>query len=430
MKLPILWIATTRGPVKVDSITEEDPEIRSVLCLSDSFQELPISSSYDAFVRRPTGLIEQISGHGSYRVDLSGPITQGQSWQLGLATAHIFHIESKNRSFVHKEDIIWTTGTVTPRGQVNPVDEIEQKWTMTLAKLENRKELRKRIYIVAHKQNIQEIQKYNESKNYQFEIFYVPVATIDDISSYFELSVDFKTKNFKSIQKRSIRTYFIIAISTITAVFGIVKFSIGLVEPLLKLDAEGRYRELFMELRFMRQEGNWLDINGAFFLEKFLRYRAKKIHDSIEIKIELITDNLRQECRVYKVATITTHSLPDWLGHNCVFQLTIKNNGVYEVGALATFVHQKETLSPKQITKNHAVLKPGQSVTLPSFQIEFEDFSSDKALLVLVSSKPDNELVQWFDSIVNQEDPTGVMKKRIEKSGTGLLHAWSSNKNN
>ena len=238
--------------------------------------ELPISSSYDAFVRRPTGLIEQISGHGSYRVDLSGPITQGQSWQLGLATAHIFHIESKNRSFVHTEDIIWTTGTVTPRGQVNPVDEIEQKWTMTLAKLENRKELRKRIYIVAHKQNIQEIQTYNESKNYQFEIFYVPVATIDDISSYFELSVDFKTKNFKSIQKRSIRTYFIIAISTITAVFGIVKFSIGLVEPLLKLDAEGRYRELFMELRFMRQEGNWLDINGAFFLEKFLRYRAKK----------------------------------------------------------------------------------------------------------------------------------------------------------
>jgi hypothetical protein len=47
--LPTIWIATTRGPVEVVSITEEDPDIRSVLCLSDSFQELPISPLYDAF---------------------------------------------------------------------------------------------------------------------------------------------------------------------------------------------------------------------------------------------------------------------------------------------------------------------------------------------------------------------------------------------
>ena len=48
-----------------------------------------------AFVRRPTGLIEQITGHSSYRVDLSGPITQGQSWQLGLAVIHLFHAEAQ-----------------------------------------------------------------------------------------------------------------------------------------------------------------------------------------------------------------------------------------------------------------------------------------------------------------------------------------------
>ena len=99
MTLPSLWIATTRGPVEIVSVTEEDPEIRSVLCLSDSFQELPISPLYDAFVRRPTGLIEQFTGHSSYRVDLSGPITQGHSWQLGLAVTHLFHAEVLRNGF-------------------------------------------------------------------------------------------------------------------------------------------------------------------------------------------------------------------------------------------------------------------------------------------------------------------------------------------
>ena len=52
---------------------------------------------YDQFVRRPTGIIEKLLGPSAYRVDVSAPITQGDSWQLGMAIAHIL---KHNNEFV------------------------------------------------------------------------------------------------------------------------------------------------------------------------------------------------------------------------------------------------------------------------------------------------------------------------------------------
>ena len=84
-----VFIPTTRGTVRVLSITREAPEIRSVICIVGSFEALPVSGSYDQFVRRPTGVIEKLLGEGSYRTDLDGPVTQGDSWQLGILLAHM-----------------------------------------------------------------------------------------------------------------------------------------------------------------------------------------------------------------------------------------------------------------------------------------------------------------------------------------------------
>ncbi len=84
-------IPTTRDAVELVSITEEIPDIASVLCLKNSFQALPVSPAYDAFIRRPTGIIQKLFGDKSYRTDLSAPITQGQSWQLGVAIGHLVH---------------------------------------------------------------------------------------------------------------------------------------------------------------------------------------------------------------------------------------------------------------------------------------------------------------------------------------------------
>jgi len=81
-------IATTTGPVAVQRITEEDPDVNSVVCLAGKAVSLPISAAYEAFVRNPTGVVQRHFGHPAYRVDVSATIDEGYSWQLGLFAAH------------------------------------------------------------------------------------------------------------------------------------------------------------------------------------------------------------------------------------------------------------------------------------------------------------------------------------------------------
>ena len=83
-----VYIATTIKPVAIQRITEEDPEVNSVICLAGKAISLPISGAYNAFVRNPTGVIQRDFGHSAYRIDVSGKIEDGYSWQLGVFVAH------------------------------------------------------------------------------------------------------------------------------------------------------------------------------------------------------------------------------------------------------------------------------------------------------------------------------------------------------
>ena len=91
MNLVRIIIATTANPVTVQRITEEDPDLNSVVCLAGKAMSLPISPAYDAFVRNPTGVVQRHYGHPAFRVDVSTKIDEGYSWQLGLFTAHALH---------------------------------------------------------------------------------------------------------------------------------------------------------------------------------------------------------------------------------------------------------------------------------------------------------------------------------------------------
>jgi WD40 repeat protein len=109
-----VWIATTAGPVAVLLLTAEDPPIgRSVVCVGGTTETADIDTAYHAFVARPTGVIERMFGHPCYRLDVSGRIDSGSSWQLGVLTAHALHAE--NRLAQEGEETgsaIWATGTV------------------------------------------------------------------------------------------------------------------------------------------------------------------------------------------------------------------------------------------------------------------------------------------------------------------------------
>ena len=425
MTLPTIWIATTRGPVEVVSITEEDPDIRSVLCLSDSFQELPISPLYDAFVRRPTGLIEQLTGHPSYRVDLSGPITQGHSWQVGLTLLHLFHAEPDKLAAISPHALMWTTGKVTPKGIVQPVGEIDKKWQTTRDALDKKPRFADPVLVIAHPSNIVEIQAIEQDNPSELAITWVPVTSIIDIAAYFNLTTGITETTPVAVGRRLLKR----VITTVA--FGLACIAVGshlamgFAAPLTLLDAEGRYRELFMELREMRQDGNWLDVNGAFFFERYLRHRAAGLGDDVHIKIRLIQGQ-DSTCTAPRTATITTNTLPSWINHGCQFQLTLRNRSNQPIGLWAALYTHQDNATPDMILRNHAALPPKQSVTLPSFTMDSTIKSATKTLLVMASIRPDSELLPWFNALSSTPRPSAQMMRRIEKSGTGFRFAQSS----
>lgn len=133
MKIKV-YIATTNGPVAVQQITQEDPELKSVICLNGTAKALPISRAYDNFVREPIGVIERSFSHAAFRLDVSAPITDGNSWQLGTFLAHALHAEDQLAGHDDPVDeILWLSGEVDRNLNIRPVDHIEDKLMASMA---------------------------------------------------------------------------------------------------------------------------------------------------------------------------------------------------------------------------------------------------------------------------------------------------------
>ncbi|OUR90587.1 hypothetical protein A9Q81_19070 [Gammaproteobacteria bacterium 42_54_T18] len=133
-----IYIATTQGPVRVQAITEEDPDIKSVVCLDGMAEPLAISDRYHDFVKKGTGLIHREFGHGSYRVDVDKPIDQGDSWQLGLYCAHVLHQKKQLCNVLPQEGdcIFFVTGAVKSNGEIAFVDRIKDKFQVASSQLQ------------------------------------------------------------------------------------------------------------------------------------------------------------------------------------------------------------------------------------------------------------------------------------------------------
>jgi hypothetical protein len=123
-----VYIATTEGAAEVQRITEEEPNVKSVVCLDGKALALPISPDYEAFVRKPTGILERAYGHPAYRMDVSTAITEGMSWQLGALVAHALFAAGR---LAQKNDqasqVVWLTGEVDRDLQVLPVEYVREK---------------------------------------------------------------------------------------------------------------------------------------------------------------------------------------------------------------------------------------------------------------------------------------------------------------
>jgi hypothetical protein len=158
-KLRVL-IATTRGPVEVLLLTEEDAAIgRCVACIGGTTETADIASAYHAFVVRPTGIIESRFGHSCYRLDLSGRIDAGSSWQLGVLAAHA--LLSAGRLAQEKDTagaVLWVTGSVRPVDlTVGAVSHVPEKLANSLDRLKQERAAGRRVLLALPAANAAEV---------------------------------------------------------------------------------------------------------------------------------------------------------------------------------------------------------------------------------------------------------------------------------
>jgi hypothetical protein len=158
-KLRVL-IPTTRGPVEVLLLTEEDPAIgRSVACIGGTTETADIASAYHAFVVRPTGLIESRFGHSCYRLDVSGRIDAGSSWQLAVLAAHALY--AAGRLAGEKDTaagVLWATGSVRPVDlTVGAVNHVREKLESSVDRLKQEAAAGRRVLLALPAPNADEV---------------------------------------------------------------------------------------------------------------------------------------------------------------------------------------------------------------------------------------------------------------------------------
>lgn len=136
MKVKV-YIATTEGPALIQRVTEEDPEIPSVVCLNGTTETLAISDAYGRFVRKGSGVVAGLTGHDSYRVDVETPIDGGQSWQFGMLLAHLLQQENRLAGPDEPGDLtVFATGEVDRDLNLRSVGHIAEKARTARARMD------------------------------------------------------------------------------------------------------------------------------------------------------------------------------------------------------------------------------------------------------------------------------------------------------
>ena len=151
-----VYVGTTEGPVQVERITREAAP-QSAVCLGRSTKVLPMSAGYDAFVWPPSGVIEREFGpfdEGGFRLDVSGPIGEGESWQLGIFVAHALAAKGRLASPSDRPDrVIWLTGEVDNDLAVNAVSHVRDKLLAARDELQAMTELGVPLSLFAPEEN-------------------------------------------------------------------------------------------------------------------------------------------------------------------------------------------------------------------------------------------------------------------------------------
>ena len=428
MSLHKLFIPTTRHAAQILSITLEDPEIRSVVCLNDSFQALPISTGYDQFVRRPTGIIEKLVGRGAYRVDVSAPITQGDSWQLGFCLAHLLHNQEKF-SAEDADIVIWATGEVDPHFRVRPVEHIDAKIKTSRELLDAEERAGRKVMILTAPENVGELR---DKVPTEWSVF--GVATLDEACKTIGIQMPTSQSSQSSgadkrppAEHNRIKKY---TLATAIALVVLVGINIPYQSLTDSIDYErdGQLRALRMEMRKINRQKNWVATNSYYFFEVFFLLRkSARLEDSFSITVQTPNQDITtkstmaSQCERLSGAIVTTTNLSPMPEGGCSVTFNVKSHAKTDVRIWLAVMDQGDDGAALTIMKHGGDIKPGQQFVTPKVTIN----AQSTRLLAAISDRPDKAWIGWFNNLLrsNNSDIMELEIDRLTSTGVGVFQA-------
>ena len=412
MKKPRYWIATTEGPVEITAISEETPGLPSVICLSDTFQALPISNAYNDFVRSPTGIIEKLTGKKAFRTDISSAINQGSSWHLGMCIAHLSWVDNQDNKTLQ---YVWASGTINASLYILPVKHIAEKWEASKELLEEARDMGKKIDVFLHPDNADQMPAIDKDI-----VTIHRVTKISEVKRILRVSSNAPSTTTWINQFTSAKVFAPLAVIAVIATFAYSFLPLKLIYSWHELEKQGRFNFLSRQLNDTKYEGTFVQMLTANIFSQYLLGKARQNQSHAQFYISQQENLNDSNCPGGRVSVSAGSLLPEWFYNPCQYKIELENVSNKNLNISMSIVSQSSDGKLKQHTNDILFLRKNEPAENLPFRIQA---NSDEYIffIAVITDRPTNQPYKWFQKLISNPLESGNLKNTILSAGVGLI---------
>jgi len=420
-------IPTTIDLVGITDIIQEDPLVSSVICENNTLEALPISAQYNSFVKSPTGIIEKLTGHRSYRVDLTKPIQDGKSWQLPIAIAHIFQKNnilsfSKEKQLLKymSDQVIWASGTINAKLDIKKINYVDQKIEHSIEFFKSCLKSKVFINLVMSIENKEDLNKAFEKHQFLKKAVHENKIKVILIKNLYDLFDHLNLKNFlkKNIKTRHVlkKRNFFLSIFAIVFIAALVALMISNVwtktSPLISLNEKKKYSILLTTLKTYRY-GDLTERVVAYIYDYIQTIQSDEINK--QMKLNFIsyseTELNKKQCSnksnfIESVCNLNLEIINAGKGAVFIWALKMSNN------------NSENNINNKTIKKSDIV--NGMIQGNEAFLIDLQNSQEPIKLFLVYSKVFDIKIIDWLKNVDRENSLLETTIKRLKSLGYGF----------
>lgn len=426
MKKYTIIIPTTNNVVGINDIVKEDPLVSSVICENNNLEALPISPFYNSFVKSPTGIIEKLVGHPSFRIDITKPIHNGKSWQLAIAIAHIFfknnilNFSNENQLLTKKkEEIIWASGTINSNLEIKKINYLDQKIYNSMNFFKNCIQNKIQINVILSIENKDDFDSLLSNNEFLKEAINTKSIKVLFFKNLYGLFDHLNLKNILnkptkelSFFQKSKKNLSLLSVIFVTILFALMFNSIWQkTSPLLSLNDNKNYSLLLTTLKTYRY-GNFTERVVAYFYDYIQTLQSNEINK--QIRLNFIPYN---DLESNKLKCLQGNQSIDYV---CDLNLEVSNIGKETVFLWAlkfSNLNSKEK-SFKNINKKSDIVN-GMIKSNETYLIDIKNSHEPITLLIVYSKEFDIKIIDWLKRVDRENSLLETTIKRIKALGHG-----------